>query len=154
MKPESKQVLRFKTGFVFHLDWPFFVKWLLERRNPFSGLGFYIVLIAQERSTSFSCLSQVFFRLQSLFLDLGKTDDGVVYCISLSNTRKIDVENLTTCHVVLYVNWSLLIYLPHCNAGRWQDTGYPWHHSLLAYWAFAWSWIYDLKYWNTYIRTY
>ena len=77
---------------------------MLERRNPFSGLGFYIVLIAQERSTSFSCLSQVFFRLQSLFLDLGKTDDGVVYCISLSNTRKIDVENLTTCHVVLYVN--------------------------------------------------
>ena len=79
---------------------------MLERKNPSSGLGlgFFIILIAQERSTSFSCLSQVLFRLQSLFLDLGKTDDGVVYCISLSNTRKIDVENLTTCHVVLYVN--------------------------------------------------
>ena len=79
---------------------------MLERKNPSSGLGFYIILIAQVRSTSFSCLSQVFFRLQSLFLDLGNTDDGVVYCISLSNTRKIDVENLTTCHVgvVLYVN--------------------------------------------------
>ena len=62
-------------------------------------------LIAQERSTNFSCLSQVFFRVPSLFLDLGNTNERSVYCISLSNTTK-KWTNLTTytCHVVLYVN--------------------------------------------------